>query len=195
MSSEKLRTFIAIALSKEIEDFLANLQETLKKSNTDVKWVKPENIHLTLKFLGQREKKKIDEIIKIIDEISKNTPVFPLEISSIGSFPKKEYPRVIWVGLTEGDKEIKQIASTLENAICKLGIPKESRPFSSHITLGRVRSPLNRKQLVEQLNNLEGNFPEGKMRYKVERITLFKSTLTPTGPIYEILHEGSLKTN
>ena len=184
-----------MCLPAEIKAFLGKLQETLKKSNADVKWVKPENIHLTLKFLGEREKKKIDEIIKIIDDVSSEASVFQLEISSIGAFPKKEYPRVIWVGLSEGDKQIKQIAAELENAICKLGIPKESRPFSSHITLGRVRSPLNRKQLVEQLNGLEENFPEGRMRSEVKVITLFKSTLTPTGPIYEILHEGHLKTN
>ena len=109
MSGEKLRTFIAIGLPAEIKAFLGKLQETLKKSNADVKWVKPENIHLTLKFLGEREKKKIDEIIKIIDDVSSEASVFQLEISSIGAFPKKEYPRVIWVGLNEGDKEIKQI--------------------------------------------------------------------------------------
>lgn len=195
MSVEKLRTFIAIELSKEVKDLLGKLQDTLKKSNADVKWVKKENIHLTLKFLGAIEKEKIDEIIKIIDSISHNISVFQLDISSIGAFPKKEIPRVIWVGLSQGDEEIKYIAKELENTIYKLGIPKESRPFSSHITLGRVRSPLNRMQLIKQLNILSGNFPQEGLRCKIDKITLFKSTLTPAGPIYEILHESNLKTN
>lgn len=195
MSGEKLRTFIAIELSAEVKDFLQKLQESLKTSNADVKWVKKENIHLTLKFLGERDKKKIDEIIKIIGNLCDNLGVFELEISSVGVFPKKEYPRVIWVGLTKGDKEVMQIARDLENEISKIGIPKESRPFSSHITLGRVRSGKNKNQLIEQLNYLEENFPAQKPEYRVERITLFKSTLTPAGPIYEILHERNLKAN
>lgn len=195
MSGEKLRTFIAITLPSEVKNFLGNLQEILKKTNADVKWVEPKNIHLTLKFLGEREKKKIDEIVKIIDSLASNTSVFQLEIASIGAFPKKEYPRVIWVGLSQGEEETKKIAEALEDAIAKIGIPKESRAFSSHITLGRVRSSKNRGQLIEQLNHLEGNFPKESPLYKVDKITLFKSTLTPSGPIYEVLHEASLKTN
>jgi 2'-5' RNA ligase len=117
-----------------------------------------------------------------------------MQISCLGAFPKKEYPRVVWVGLSEGEEETKQIAEELENEICRLGIAKEKRPFSSHITLGRVRSAHNRSQLTERLNYLEQNFPQGWPACKVDRITLFKSTLTPSGPIYEVLHEKSLKT-
>ena len=195
MSDDKLRTFIAVSLSGEIRDCLSRLQDILKTSNADVKWVKKDNIHLTLKFLGEIENKKIDEIIKAIDSLSNSISAFQLEISSIGAFPKKEAPRVIWVGLSQGDSETKQIAKELENAISKLGIPGESRPFSSHITLGRVRSALNRKQLIEQLNYLEGNFPKERPTCKIDKITLFKSTLTPLGPIYEVLHETNLKAN
>lgn len=195
MSEKKIRTFIAIRLPEETKDFLGKLQDILKISDADVKWVKKENIHLTLKFLGEIEKKKIDEIIKIIDNLSNSISVFQLEVSEIGAFPKKEYPRVIWAGLVSGDKEMRQIAKELDNAICKIGLPKESRSFSSHITLGRVRSSLNKKQLIEQLNYLEGNFPKPKPKCKVDKITLLKSTLTPSGPIYEVLHERNLKTN
>lgn len=195
MPSEGLRTFIAIVLSEEIKDFLVKLQEKLKASNADVKWVKKEGIHLTLKFLGNVEQKKIDEIIKIINNISNHMASFQLELGSIGAFPKKEIPRVIWVDLSKGDEETKAIAQKLEEEIAKLGIPKEKRAFSSHITLGRVKTSLNRKQLIEQLNYLQANPLKEKPKYKVEKITLFKSTLTPTGPIYQVLYEGNLKTN
>jgi 2'-5' RNA ligase len=174
---------------------LADIQNTLKRSFADVKWVEPQNIHLTLKFLGERDKKKITEIIKAMDGLFMNTPAFYVELSSLGAFPKKEFPRVIWVGLSEGEPQVKEIAEWLDGSIAKLGIPKETRAFSSHITLGRVRSPLNRKQLVEQLNYLEGNFPERKPKCLVQKITLFQSTLTPQGPIYAALHEVNLKTN
>ncbi len=195
MPADKLRTFIAISLPAEIKDFLGRLQEALKVSDADVNWVKKENIHLTLKFLGERDKKKTEEIIKVMDGISQKSPGFHLEIASIGAFPKKETPRVVWSGLSKGDKEAKEIARELENEIAKLGIPKETREFSSHITLGRVRSAKNRMQLVERLNYLEKNFPAGNPRFKVEKITLFKSTLTPHGPIYEVLYESILKAN
>jgi 2'-5' RNA ligase len=190
---EILRTFIAIGLPQEVKNFLGSLQEILKAGQADVKWVSPENIHLTLKFLGERDKKKIEAVIKIIDEVCGKTPDFRLAFSSLGAFPKKEYPRVVWVGLSEGEAEVRQIAERLENEICRLGIAKEKRPFSSHITLGRVRSAHNRSQLVERLNYLEKNFPQEKPDCQAAKITLFKSTLTPSGPIYGTLYEKSLK--
>lgn len=195
MPGNKLRTFIAIRFSETFKDYLGKLQDVLKTSNADVKWVKKENIHLTLKFLGEIEDKKIGEITKIIDNLSSKMPVFQLELSTLAAFPKKEYPRVIWVGLAKGGTQIKQMAEELNNAISRLGLPKEPRPFSSHITLGRVKSSLNKKQLIEQLNYLEGNFPKPTLSLKIDKLTLFKSTLTPTGPIYEVLYERNLRTS
>ncbi|MDI6758152.1 MAG: RNA 2',3'-cyclic phosphodiesterase [Candidatus Omnitrophota bacterium] len=190
-----MRTFIAIELPKEVRDTLSQLQEELKKTKADVKWVSPENIHLTLKFLGERNEKKINQIAQILEEIAKDKISFTTSISNIGAFPKIDFPRVLWVGIDKGDKEIKEIVKELEEKIARLGIPKEDKPFSSHITLGRTRSTLNRQELVQGLNTLSENFPkETSLEFSITKLTFFKSTLTPGGPIYETLKEIILKT-
>ncbi len=189
-----MRAFIAIELPKEVKDSLSNLQEQLKKSGADVKWVQTQNIHLTLKFLGERDDKKIEKIMQILEEVAQGKNPFQLRISSLGAFPKIDFPKVIWVGIDQGDNETKEIAKELEEKIAQIGIPKEDRPFSSHITIGRTRSGLNREGLVKDLANLTRNFGQQIQEFLVTKITLFKSTLTPKGPIYEVLKEASLKT-
>lgn len=189
-----MRAFIAIDLPKEIKDYLADIQAQLKESNSDVKWVAPLNIHLTLKFLGEIDEKKSENIIQIIEEIAKNSACFYIRISSIGAFPKINFPRVLWVGIDKGDRESKEIAEQLEERIAKLGIPKEDRPFSSHITIGRLRSNLNREKLIQKLSNLAAGLAGlEKLQFTVKKITLFKSTLTPKGPVYEIIRDTALR--
>lgn len=189
-----MRTFIAIELPPEIKNSLAELQDQLRSSGADVKWVKPDNIHLTLKFLGEIDQSRLDKISKILEDISREKKSFPLRLASVGAFPKINYPRVIWVGIDAGDSETKEIAKELEAEIAKVGIPKEDRPFSSHITIGRVRSSLNRQNLVQSLMNLENKSGQEILEFRVEKLTLFKSTLTPKGPRYEVLKEAELKT-
>jgi len=188
-----MRTFIAIELPKEIKNSLSCLQEELKKQNADVKWVDPSNIHLTLKFLGEIEDKKTDKLVGIMQEVAKNNPFFAMRICSLGAFPKIEFPRIIWVGIDKGDKETKKLAKDLEERLSGLDIPKEERSFSSHITIARVKSNLNRIKLTEALKKLEDNWDRKSMEFLVAKITLFKSTLTPKGPIYEALKETTLE--
>ena len=187
-----MRTFIAIELPSEIKNSLSRLQDDLKATQADVKWVAPENIHLTLKFLGEADDKKLEKINKIIDDAAKEKNRFQMRISSLGAFPKIDFPRVIWVGVDMGDKEVKAIAEELEEKIAQIGIPEENRPFSSHITIGRTRTSLNRERLVQDLKN-KAELGARKLEFYVTKITLFKSTLTPRGPIYEALKEINLK--
>lgn len=189
-----MRTFIAIELPKEIKNKLGVFQGQLKSSGADVKWVEPQNIHLTLKFLGEVEEKKIGEINKIIKAVADTSPPFHIKISSIGAFPKIDSPRVIWLGIEAGDKETGEIFKGLEDGLVKIKIPKENRPFSSHITLGRTRSSLNKEKLIQQLGEIETKIGRENLEFLATKITLFKSTLTPKGPIYEILAENTLKT-
>lgn len=188
--SESLRSFIAIELTKELHDELSALQQELKKSNIDAKWVSPENIHLTLKFLGNVDTDRIEKIKNILDEISKQTKPFYLHLAEIGAFPKLDYPRVLWVGIDEGGNETIEIANKLEDALERIGFQKENRPFSPHLTLARIRSPKNRdklKALVEQ------NAFISKNKLYVDKLALFKSTLTPKGSIYSKICEGDFK--
>jgi 2'-5' RNA ligase len=190
-----MRTFIAIELPEQIKDSLAKLQEELKSSGADVKWVEPRNIHLTLKFLGERDDKKVKRITEILEEVALNHRTFQAKIDSLGGFPNLHSPRVIWVGISQGDGETKAIAQDLEENICKVGIPKEDRPFSSHITIGRTRSPVGKDKLAQAITVSAEEIRKENLEFTVGLITLFKSTLTPKGPIYEVLKAASLKTS
>lgn len=180
-----MRAFIAIELPEQIRADLGKIQDELKQAQADVKWVKPENIHLTLKFLGDIEQDLIKKIEAILNQISSKNTSFGLDLDNLGAFPKLQYPRVIWVGLSN-DQRVIEIAKNLEKELIRIGLPPESRPFSSHITLGRVRSGSNRKALIERLEALNKK-SSSRLKFEVLNLTLFKSTLTPQGPIYEPL--------
>ncbi len=189
-----MRTFIAISLPQNVKARLAQLQETLKKSGADVKWVDPQNIHLTLKFLGEIDQQQIATITKAVEEVALTTGSFRANLNILGAFPKLEFARVIWVGLENGDSQSKVIAQALEEKIEMLGIPKEKREFSSHITIGRVRSFLKKDKLAQAITEENQNFGQEKLEFAVTAITLYKSTLTPKGPAYEALKEVNLQT-
>lgn len=190
--SATLRCFIAIELENNIQDRLSELQSELRKSGADVKWVKKENIHLTLKFLGEIKQDSINKLKEALDEICIHHKNFIIALGGVGAFPKLVFPRILWVGIISGEGKIVDIAKDLENSLEKINFKKETRPFSAHITIGRNRSNLNRIHLIEQLrkNKNWGNFPMA-----VNKITLLKSTLTSTGPIYEPIYIKTLSTN
>jgi len=189
-----MRAFIAIELPKAIRDSLTRLEERLKKSGAQVKWVEPQNIHLTLKFLGEVDQQKLEKITEAIKCTACDKKTFHLRVSSVGAFPKINFPRIIWVGIDKGDNETKEIAEELEEKLAELGIPKENRPFSSHITIGRTKSTLNKEELIQELTAAEDILKTENLEFNVERITLFQSTLTPSGPVYKPLKTADLAT-
>ena len=183
-----MRTFIALELSSEIKEELARLQAELKKAKADVKWAEPDNIHLTLKFLGETEDAKIEQIKEILQQISSEEKPFEISLFKLGAFPNASYIRVIWVGIDKGCANAERIAKSIENESEKIGFPKEVRSFSAHLTLGRVKSPKGKIALREKISSLEVR-PE---KTTIRKVTLFKSTLTSSGPIYDSLFEASL---
>jgi len=198
-----MRTFIAIELDKEIKDKISSMQDMLKQTNADVKWVKPENIHLTLKFLGEIDEKKAEKIKNILAELTKDKQIFEIMINELGAFPKLEFPRVIWIGIKQGAERALNIASELADKLVSIGFAKEKRKFSAHITIGRVRSNKNRPELIEAVTKfnagkskeftpLEKDFLTG-FTQSVKGLTLFKSTLTSKGPVYDALFVANLK--
>ncbi|MDD2702747.1 MAG: RNA 2',3'-cyclic phosphodiesterase [Candidatus Omnitrophica bacterium] len=189
-----MRTFIAIELPEEVKEYLRRLQGKLKESGADVKWAAPRNIHLTLKFLGEVDENKTQEIAVLIEKTAKTTRSFVIHLSVLGGFPAINSPRIIWIGIDKGDIEVKDIAKNLEESLEAIGIPAEDRKFHSHITIGRTRSSLNRTSLAKTLNELKNSPQAENIEFPVRKITLFKSTLTPKGPIYEIIKESFLGT-
>jgi 2'-5' RNA ligase len=189
-----MRTFIAIELPQDIKDAISRLQSKLKASGADVKWVAPTNIHLTLKFLGEIDEKTKDAVSDIIKEIAVNTPCFTIKLGEIGAFPRIQSPRVIWIGLSEGHEQTKTIVDHLKSELEECGIFGDNKPFSSHITIGRVHSLKKMDSLIRCISELAAQGTEKLGEFQAGKITLFKSTLLPQGPLYETLQETNLKT-
>ena len=184
---EKIRVFIALELSEEIKGELARLQDELKHTEADVKWVKPENIHLTLKFLGHITEEKVAHAKEVLTKIASSSKPFIINLFKLGCFPRLESPQVIWVGIEEGCAETEEIAKRLESELEGIGFEKEKRSFSAHLTLGRVRSGKNKTKLVEKIKTLQ---IKPSTTASIRELTLFKSALTPKGSIYTVLHKA-----
>src|SRR3989338_426276 len=171
------RSFIAIALSEQLHKELATLQQRLKVSNADVKWVEPNNIHLTLKFLGNITDEQIEAVKDILKNSCAKFKPYSMHLKGMGAFPSLSSPRVIWVGMDEGSVQAQQIYDAIEESLSKNGFRKEERKFSAHLTLGRVRSSKNKQRLIEAIEK-EKCFSSSE-KLEILEIVLFKSTLTP----------------
>lgn len=182
-----MRTFIAIELPTDVKERLKGIQETLRKTDSDVKWVDPNNIHLTLKFLGEVSEEKIPVVKAAIKRIAQQNSPYPLSISGIGAFPRISSPRVIWAGVRTGENETARIAEQLEEDFSAMGFPKEERKFSCHITLGRIRSSAGIQRLVKLLTDSGAALLPENLGFFASAITLFQSRLSPQGPAYEPL--------
>lgn len=187
-----MRAFIAIEISEEIRNALRQVQSHLKYAGADVKWVNKDNIHLTLKFLGEIDEKKADEVKSSLDAVAKETRKFEISLKDIGVFPKIDFPRVVWVGLDKGAGESTELAKKVDEELSKIGFQKETRPFASHLTIGRVRSSKNKQALKEKILSMDSPKPTAQSPQPINSVTLFQSTLTPKGSIYTKLHEAKL---
>ncbi len=183
-----MRLFIASPLTEEIEKILAEVIFDLKQKRGRVKWVDAKNIHLTLKFLGETDESNVEPIKSAIQQVAVRHHKIDSSINKIGAFPNLNRPRVIWVGLSEGIDALKALASDTENEMAELGFEKEKRPFKTHLTLGRVKDDAGLYDLKEAIKNYELE-PQAVI---FDKIILFKSTLTPSGPIYDRLFEADL---
>ena len=181
-----LRSFLAIELPKAILQNIEGVQEDLKSSHADVRWVSPEKIHLTLKFFGNIEESRIEPIVESIEGPIRTTPPFPLTIRGMGAFPHLKNPRVVWVGLVDGNGMLAPFQRKLEVQFEEIGFQAEDRPFHPHLTLGRMRSSRGKEELI---GRIEKHREEEFGDFQVERLLLFKSDLKPAGPIYTPLRE------
>ena len=185
----EIRCFVALNLPPELKGRLAELEARLKEARADVSWVKPENIHLTLKFLGGVEETRIPLIKRTIQEGLRGEGPLVLSLAGLGVFPNPRSPRVIWVGV-EGDTErMQKLQKRLEQALEEVGFPREARSFSPHMTLGRMRSRQGTAGLMELVERL-GEYRAGSIQ--AESIELMRSQLHPAGAIYTILESFPL---
>lgn len=191
MEQKKIRTFVAIDLSSDITEGLKTLQNKLiNECPGKIAWVKPENIHLTLKFLGEIEEGRREQIFLSLKEVTSKYSPFDVVIKGLGCFPRIENPRVIWVGMTcEGD-ELFSLQKDVETCLNKLGFPEDKRKYHAHLTLGRVKVLKERMRWKE----IVGSFRDVEVgTLNVEKTVLFKSTLKPAGAVYTVLGEAFLR--
>ena len=189
MQNDFIRCFIAIQIPKliilEIEDYINNL----KKISPQIRWVNAKGIHLTLKFLGEIKPDLVHEIKNNLLPIKNVVEKFKLTVNPAGCFPNENRPRVIWLGISQ-DKNNSLIClhQWIEEKLIPLGFEKEKRRFSPHLTLGRVKTPSNFKDIFNYLK--EHPFPEHS--FIVKDIILMRSKLLPTGAEYTPLEIYSI---
>ena len=179
--SETFRAFIAIDLPESVRSFLSKAQEALKLYGFRVKWVRPQNIHLTLKFLGNTATADSDKIAAAMALAARNCPVVSLAAKGVGVFPDVRRPRVIWAGLDGQLEVLANLQQTLDAHLADLGFPGETRAFKSHLTLGRVKGKIaaaGMKAAIDKLKEFESE------SFEINQFILFKSELRPSGAVY-----------
>lgn len=184
--AETFRAFIAVDLPETVRLLLAEVQETLKSHRLAIKWVRPQNIHLTLKFLGDTDTAQIAKIIAAMTLAVKDCSGVSLTAKDIGVFPDLKRPRVIWAGLNGQLEILENLQRTLDDHLADLGFAKEARTFNAHLTLGRVKGQIASARMKTAIDESKGFESEP---FGVDRIILLKSELRPAGAVYTQVHQ------
>jgi len=179
-----MRAFLAIDLPEVAREKIAALQRELASSGADVKWVGPDHLHVTLKFLDEISDAQRQAIEERVGQLAGCEAAFRLGLERIGAFPSIAAPRVIWIGLAEGAERVAHLAQWIEQEVVTLQVRKEERPFAAHLTIGRVRSARHRPMLVQRLREVSWQPPAA---WPVTSLTLYQSVLSSLGPRHTVL--------
>lgn len=177
----KIRSFVALEIPEEIRNEIYQHIENFKKDNLPVKWVEKENLHITLVFLGEKDLNFLNKVKEILKNLSSNFKPFYINLNNFGFFPNAKKPRVFWIGIKKNKEIIIQIVEKLNNQLKKIGFKPEEREFFPHLTIGRFKTIFNsEKYLLLKYESKD---------FLIDKIILFKSNLTPQGPIYEVIED------
>ncbi|HDD53686.1 MAG TPA: RNA 2',3'-cyclic phosphodiesterase [Thermosulfidibacter takaii] len=187
-----MRAFIAMELSPQVKESLRKLINDLKSRNIKGRWVPPENIHLTLRFLGNIEEDQVKAIEQLLEEVAEEADPFQISIEGLGAFPHPARPRVLWVGVKEGTTTLQRLYQIIEKGLVRLGFPPNDKSFKPHLTLARFKNPLERtRRLVYQTCK---EFQEKEWdRMEATSVILFESILSPQGAQYRKVKEVLLR--
>jgi 2'-5' RNA ligase len=189
-----IRSFIAIELPPELKKELTKVETQLKINSPPViKWIEPGSIHITLKFLGETSDAILDDLILAMEESVVGVSPFKLDVRQLGAFPGVDRPQVIWVGVSGEMEKLKQLQKNLEKNTEQLGFKRESRTFSPHLTLGRVRDGARPDDIQRISKLLNETVFTALHNINVNQINLMKSVLTPTGAIHTFIGSTKLK--
>ena len=183
----RIRAFLAVELSAPIRERLAAAARDLRGAGADVKWIDPAVIHLTLKFLGELAPERVEALKSRLAAATAGFGRFPIEVRGLGTFGRP--PRVVWAGIAEGAGRLGELARIAETEAAAVGVAREDRPYSAHVTLGRVKSPKNGGKIQTAA---EARADEIFGRQEVGEAVLFQSRLTPAGAIHTPLDKYPL---
>jgi 2'-5' RNA ligase len=190
MMPDKIRSFIAIPISKPIKDSIQSIIHILQQKcpNKSIKWVETNNIHLTIKFLGDSELYNLNHLTKQVHNSLEKMRSFDLAFSKLGAFPSIRNPRVLWVGC-QINEQITNLYNLIDNICVENGFMSDSKPLSPHITIGRVKNPLS-EAVSLQLNDVLTSLKAADLgSQQINNFFLYKSELTRGGPIYSPIDE------
>lgn len=188
--TKKIRTFIAVELHPDVVAQAVSLVDRLRSAGAEVKWVESQNMHLTLKFLGDVREEDTADVCRVITKTAAEFQPFDITLGGAGAFPDARRPRTLWIGVTQGEKEMGALQTAVERVLAKRGFPKEGRAFHPHLTIGRVRQGGPTMAELAQLLQDQAGFAAGVST--VRELVVFASYLSQTGPTYEPLARAPL---
>lgn len=184
-----MRIFIAVNIPEEVKDGIEALQRDLKRARADVKWVGRDNLHITMKFIGDASEDKPGVIRDALERSLKQFGSFKTSLKGAGAFPNPASPRVVWIGAGEGAGRLKELAGRIEDCLAEAGFDRDERGFTAHLTLGRTRSGENRELLSKRI---AGNSGAEAGYFEVKSVDIMQSVLRPEGPEYICLNSISI---
>ena len=189
-----LRLFLAIDIPPHARETVVSIQNRFKTLDLNASWVRPGNIHLTLKFLGDTPLEQVANIKKSVSEAVDSISVFEVALDGVGVFPNLKKPRVLWVGLKDPHKHLNVLQENIDAKMMKLGFPGERKNFAPHLTLARIKHAKGKiKESFEDLKReIESVPPMDSEFFQVDSVRLIQSELTPKGSIYTILEKFPL---
>lgn len=186
----RLRTFIALDVGRSVRDHAVLLQRQLTKIHPDVNWVAPDNLHITLLFLGELSDTEIHTVCRSTARASKKRAPFPISIAEVGAFPNLRRPKILWVGVQEGAERVRELFTDIETLLFEQGLyRKEERQYHPHMTLGRIRHEQAGQALAPELQKL-GDWKAGDS--EITRVTIYASELRREGPEYSVIGHADL---
>ena len=184
-----MRTFIAVDLDRSVRERVGALAGKLQIRCPKLSWVRPRNMHLTIKFLGEVDTAMVGPIQAAINRAAGRCRPFDISFGGLGVFPPRGPVKVLWLGVTDPTGGLAACAAACDEALEPLGLPREERPFSAHLTLARCRNP----RLSDEVRKfLRDPPPLDPQTQRVTGLTFYQSTLTDDGPVYEAISDVSL---
>ncbi len=177
----KIRIFVAVKLPDHVIRMLSDIRQDLKKHGFRIKWSQPENIHLTLKFLGDICPDDVEPVCRVVDASVRGIAPITIRAAGVGVFPDIRRPRVLWTGISGQTDLLEKLQKAIDNGMHSLGFAREERRFTGHLTLGRFKGRQDSETLIDMMRSYKDMISD---EFLVDAVSVYKSELKPSGPIY-----------